>query len=496
MTTATKIEDLGRCSDRSPIGPALLPVEKGAAIGFESLDGEVRVDRLDVTGELPDWLAGSLVRLSPAGLDPGGQAVRHWFDGLAMLHRFGFGEGQVSYANRWLETKARADALDPAQGAPDGFATDPCRSIFKRFSALFSPDGPTDNANVNLTRLGESFIAMTEVPLPVEFDPHTLDTLGGARYADKLGGMVTTAHPHSDPATGDLVNYVVHFGARSEYRVYSQAPGSRTRRLIAAVPVREPSYMHSFAITERYVVLVEFPLVVNPLRLAFGRQSFIESYRWRPDRGTQVTVVDKATGTVASRTECEPLFAFHHVNAFERGSELVIDLAAYDDPQIIDKLFLSELRERPRDLPEVTLRRLTVPATGGGKASTQKRSDTQIELPRIDYRRRNGRDYRFAYGSGAGPGDFLDQLVKIDLGDGSAAVWREEGSYPGEPVFVAAPEGTREDDGVVLSVVLDPATGNSYLLVLDAESFQERARAEAPHAIPFGFHGQFFGGAQ
>jgi len=64
------------------------------------------------------------------------------------------------------------------------------------------------------------------------------------------------------------------------------------------------------------------------------------------------------------------------------------------------------------------------------------------------------------------------------------------------PVLVAAPEGTREDDGVVLSVVLDPATGNSYLLVLDAESFQERARAEAPHAIPFGFHGQFFGGVQ
>ena len=48
----------------------------------------------------------------------------------------------------------------------------------------------------------------------------------------------------------------------------------------------------------------------------------------------------------------------------------------------------------------------------------------------------------------------------------------------------------------MLSVVLEPATGNSYLLVLDAESFQERARAEAPHAIPFGFHGQFFGGVQ
>ena len=29
-----------------------------------------------------------------------------WFDGLAMLHRFSFEEGDVSYANRFLESNA------------------------------------------------------------------------------------------------------------------------------------------------------------------------------------------------------------------------------------------------------------------------------------------------------------------------------------------------------------------------------------------------------
>ncbi len=325
MTTASKIRD-----DR--------------ALGFQTLDEEVAVDRLEVQGEVPAWLSGSLVRLSPAGLDTGGQPVRHWFDGLAMLHRFGLRDGEVAYANRWLDTEARRRTLDPGAPDPIGFATDPCRSIFKRMTTLFTKDDLTDNANVNLTRLGERFIAMTEIPLPVEFDPATLETTGGSSYADGLGGMVTTAHPHRDPVSGDLVNYVVHFGARSEYRVYAQSPGSASRRLIAAVPVREPSYMHSFAITERYVVLVEFPLVVNPLRLAFGASSFIESYRWRPERGTQVTVVDKETGQVSARGECEAMFSFHHVNAFERGSEIVIDLVGYDDSSIIDRLFLSELR--------------------------------------------------------------------------------------------------------------------------------------------------------
>src|SRR5229473_2326247 len=83
----------------------------------------------------------------------------------------------------------------------------------------------------------------------------------------------------------------------------------------------------------------------------------------------------------------------------------------------------------------------------------------------------------------------LNQLVKVDVIQRSARTWFEEDSYPGEPVFVAAPDATGEDEGVILSVVLDGERGRSFLLVLDAASFTELARAEVPHTIPFGFHG-------
>jgi beta,beta-carotene 9',10'-dioxygenase len=58
-------------------------------------------------------------------------------------------------------------------------------------------------------------------------------------------------------------------------------------------------------------------------------------------------------------------------------------------------------------------------------------------------------------------------------------------------VFVAAPDAEGEDEGVLLSIVLDGERGTSFLLVLDARSLDELARAEVPHHIPFGFHGQF-----
>src|SRR6266480_4056077 len=148
------------------------------AAGFRTLDREVSVDRLPVQGELPPWLAGSLIRTGPARFEAGARSLNHWFDGQAMLHRFSVANGVVGYANRELETRANA-AVREGRIAYREFATDPCRSIFRRMVTMFSP-GATDNANVNLARIGERFVAMTETPLPVEFDPHTLHALGVA----------------------------------------------------------------------------------------------------------------------------------------------------------------------------------------------------------------------------------------------------------------------------------------------------------------------------
>jgi beta,beta-carotene 9',10'-dioxygenase len=90
-----------------------------------------------------------------------------------------------------------------------------------------------------------------------------------------------------------------------------------------------------------------------------------------------------------------------------------------------------------------------------------------------------------------GESGWLDRIVKADLTERTTAAWAEEGCYPGEPVFVAGPDASAEDDGVLLSVVLDSRSGGSFVLVLDATTLDELDRAEAPHHIPFGFHGQF-----
>ncbi|HEY3187984.1 MAG TPA: carotenoid oxygenase family protein [Solirubrobacteraceae bacterium] len=463
----------------------LLEHAAGRRLGTTSLERETVLDGVPVEGSLPRWLNGTLLRNGPGAFEAGGTAVRHWFDGFAMLHRFTIADGRVSYANRFLQTRALRAARAGRIGYRE-FATDPCRSLFRRLTTLFVEQDMSDNAVVNIARAGDDFIAMSETPLPVVFEPRTLETLGIDGHPP---GQLPTAHPHAD-RSGDLLNVAVHLGPVSSYRVYRRGAGGRHTRL-ARVPVRHPAYLHSFALTERFVILALSPLTVDPLRLALADRPFIENYRWTPERGTELLAIERASGRVAQRWRGEPCFLFHHINAFEDGDDLVVDLCAYHDPQLIEDLFLDRLRSGA-DVAQARPRRYRL-ALGGGRADHELLADVELELPRIDDRL-DGRPYRIAWGiSRRDPHGFADALIRLDVQTREHVRWSEPDCFPGEPVFVARPGGRGEDDGVVLSLVLDAGSGRSFLLVLDAATLDELARAALPHHVPFGIHGQFYG---
>ena len=49
---------------------------------------------------------------------------------------------------------------------------------------------------------------------------------------------------------------------------------------------------------------------------------------------------------------------------------------------------------------------------------------------------------------------FFTRLLKIDVVSKTSQEWMEEGTFPGEPIFVPHPVASQEDQGVLLSVVL------------------------------------------
>jgi torulene dioxygenase len=77
------------------------------------------------------------------------------------------------------------------------------------------------------------------------------------------------------------------------------------------------------------------------------------------------------------------------------------------------------------------------------------------------------------------PGFFADSIIKVDAQTRKTAVWTPRvNGLPSEPVFVARPGGTCEDDGVLLLVLMDTSREQSALVVLDAQSMTEVGRAE------------------
>ncbi len=483
----------------------------GRAHGFRSLAFEAETaTELDVDGTLPEWLNGSLIRNGPGTFANGTGEVDHWFDGLAMLRKFDFGDG-VRYRNRFLRT----EAFEAARRGEftGGFATGTSTLRERLWAFLF--EDPYDNTNVIAERVGTRYLAMTESPRWVEFDPETLTTMNDLQYAGpEPTGQLACAHIKRDPGTDTLVNFETEFGRRPAYHVYEMEAPER-RNHVATVETDAPAYMHSFALTPNYVVLTEFPFVVDPVDfLKPGRQGpFIENFQWDPDRGTRFIVIDRSEGEIIAEPRTDAVFGFHHVNAYERavdgetdtgatedGSynreiELVIDLETVPDAESIGTLFLEELREGSLDTFGGSLERFVVRPTEASPSITRESIyGGGTALPTVSRARwlRSHR-YVFAQGTEQPVRDWPRSILKIDVSTGSLQEWEAQG-YASEPIFVPAPEPERraEDDGVVLAVTLDPDAGTSWLIALNGTDLSERARARLPHALPFDFHGRYF----
>lgn len=451
------------------------------------------LDEVPVQGKIPEWLHGSYVRNGPGLFQAGQRTFNHWFDGMGALHKFDLRNGRVRYQSRFIECDSYQHVSKEGRLKFSEFATDPCKSIFQKIQSYVFPTLPnmTDNPKISVARIANKWLALGETPMQVEFDMDTLEKIGVAEPVPGAFAYKTTAHPHFDGE--HAFNLVVKFGMQSYYRIYDLAkPGNKP---LCNIPVKRPAYIHGFGMTQNYFLITAGPLVVTPIELLFWKRPFIENHQWRPQDGGLVYVIDKKSGKLKTLFETDPFFCFHHINAWEEGDRVIMDINAYEDASIIQHYYLNKLQTNNLQLPKGVVRRY--------QFDLQKKSETHfdlldacIELPRIDYARYNTRaTYRYTYGASVHPEKpegFYNSLVKIDTQQGNAHYWTEEHCYPGEPFFFPSPESRNDEEGVLLSIVLNAQEARSFLLVLNAENLEEIGRAVLPEPIVYGFHADFF----
>ncbi|CAL8110499.1 unnamed protein product [Orchesella dallaii] len=441
----------------------------------------------NVTGTIPSWLQGELLRNGPGIQKIGNDSYRHIFDGLAILHKFSLKDGKAYYQSRALRSDTYKKNMEANRIVVSEFGTyavkDPCQSLFGRLkseftavSSLFTKSNSapdvTDNCCVNVGYYGDQLYAMTEANFVRQVNPETLETLGGRTNISKFVAVNSaSAHPHilEDGTAINVGNSYRHAGG-PHYCFIKVPPSFNSEKtsfenatLIAEIPSRwkmSPAYFHSFGITKSgKLIFVEYPLCLNLLGLAAGgimQKSYCEWMTWYPNEKTRFHVISMEDGKVHPVTyETDQLFLFHHINAFEQDGELIVDVAGYSDGEWVGHITTKDTLNNGKFSEKASARRYVLPLNVESekpgenlvklKATTataslrngeknpiidltpQDLSESMIELPRINYKY-NGQNYKYLYGLGdTAPTNTykfgMNVVTKIDIETGKKIEW-------------------------------------------------------------------------
>nr|GME11508.1 carotenoid cleavage dioxygenase 8 homolog B, chloroplastic [Ipomoea batatas] len=463
---------------------------------------------LVVEGEIPKWLKGTYLRNGPGLWHIGDYNFRHLFDGYATLVRLSFNHGRLTMSHRQVESDAYKAAKKNKKLCYREFSEVPKPDNFLSYvgelASLFSGASLTDNANTGVVKLGDGrVVCLTEtIKGSIVINPDTLETVGKFEYEDSLGCLIHSAHPIvTDSEFLTLLPDLINPG----YVVARMEPGSNERRFVGRVNCRggpAPGWVHSFPVTEHYVIVPEMALRYCAQNLLRAEPSPLYKFEWHPQSRAFMHVMCKSSGKIVASVEVPLYVTFHFINAYEEKDEdgrvtaVIADCCEHNaDTTILDKLRLQNLRSYNGEdvLPDARVGRFTIPLDGSPYGKLEAALDPNEHGRGMDMCSFNpsflGKKYRYAYACGAQrPCNFPNTLTKIDLVGKKAKNWYDEGSIPSEPFFVARPGATEEDDGVVISMISDK-NGQGYALVLDGSTFEEIARAKFPYGLPYGLHG-------
>ncbi|MEP9395354.1 carotenoid oxygenase family protein [Gordonia sp. VNQ95] len=431
---------------------------------------EVDVADLTVHGDLPADLRGSYLRNGPnPRFDPIGSYV-YPLDGDGMVHRIRFDGGRVGYTNKFVRTPmvTAEEAAGHAiwSGITDGY-TPPAEEAGPDLAGTFRqlPD-------INIVRHSGRLMAMAESDHPYLLNPTDLSTIGPT-HCDGAMLVGSTAHPKTDPRTGELI--VFNYALEAPYLTWSviAADGQVTRTPTPVDGVTDPMMIHDMALTAHYVVLFLCPLVFDIEAMLTGGSLL----SWRPDDGARIALLPRDGGPVRW-VHTDPFWVWHFANAFDNpDGTITVDYVEWTYPGGFADV------DRPATS---TLTRAVIDAGGSITRNVLSDNALDMEFPRVDDRLLTLDHHRVA-SVARGPHDDAtrDSLWFHDLAAGTEDYW-SPGVAIGEPIFLP---GAHHDYWGAIGTDPDSLRSSFYLLDADAPADGPIATIDLPIRVPAGLHG-------
>lgn len=406
----------------------------------------------------------------------------HPFDGDGMIHQIDFHGGTASYRNRWVQTRC-FQAEQEAEGSLWGGLMDgkgvSVRPGFGAHGRL--KDSSSTDVIVHAGKAISTFYQCGEGYV---LDPETLEQSGIAPWVP-LDGI--SAHPKVDDRTGELMFF--NYSKCAPFMHYGVVGPNGKLALYQPVPLPGPRLPHDMVFSEHWSILNDLPVFWDPELL----KRDVHATRLHEGLPARFALVPRHGGE-PRWFEAAPTYVLHFLNAYEEGDEVIVDGYFQENPtpEPLENAdgyghlmaFVDEHSFRPK------LHRWRF-NLADGTTREDHLDERLLEFGTIN-QKFAGHPYRYAYSTTTKPGWFLfTGFVKHDLVTGeSSSVQLAAGRYASEAPFAPRIGAVDEDDGYLVSFIIDENCGTSECILIDCKNFAAGpvCRIALPHKISSGTH--------
>ncbi|KAK6927362.1 Carotenoid oxygenase [Dillenia turbinata] len=500
-----------------------------------------------IQGNIPDdFPEGVYIRNGPNPLFGGwkstksvfGRSSHIWVEGEGMLHAMYFckeedGKWNVMYNNRHVQTQTFK--LEKQRCKPSFLPAIEGNSMailsayllnWLRFSKVNK-----ELSNTNVFEHSGKFYSIAENHLPQEINIYTLETLCNWDI-NGAWNRTFTAHPKRAPGSGELV--IVGVEATKPYIELGvvSADGSRLKHKVD-LKFKRCSLCHDIGVTQRYNVIPDFPVTIDLDRLAHGGPLI----KYDKTEYARIGVIPRyADSDSLHWFEVKPGCAFHILNCFEDGDEVVLwgfrSLGSIiPGPDLgLDKFewfsrgfkpLVSLVDKDIENLEEdgILFSRCYEWRLNMANGEVAEKYLTGIKHS-MDFPMING-DFvgmrnKFGYAqvvdsiasSASGMAKygglaklyFEEQDTQFFMEDKYCEELKkteyhmfEENTFCSGAAFVPKNGGFEEDDGWIITFVHNECSNISQVHIIDAKRFSDEpvVKITLPHRVPYGFHAAF-----
>lgn len=439
------------------------------------------------SGQIPAGFRGSLYRNGPARLERGGVSVGHWFDGDGAILAVHFTDDGASAVYRYVQTAGYQAEEKADKFLYSNYGMTAPGPIWLKWTKTVK-----NAANTSVLALPDRLLALWEGGPPHRLDLETLETLGMDDLGSLDSNFVYSAHCKRDPITGNIFNFGITNGATTKLNLYkSDFTGKVVQK---STIVLDGIYaLHDYVFAGKYLIFFVPPVQVNFLPLLAGISSYSESFKWKPELGTQILVFDSETLSLVSRGETEAWFQWHFANGFvKEDGDVAVDFVRFADFTTNQRLKEVATGETHTDaegtLCRVHLNPLTAKVTG-----IEELLDKPCEFPIVPAAE-VGQDSRYIYVAMYRPqvdivAERYGAIARLDTQTRNLTIADcGENRYPAEPIYV--PDISSEK-GWIVTVVYDGNSDKSEVWIFDSDGLDRApvCQLELPSVIPLGFHG-------